>query len=173
MFCKMCQADVEKMIIMMHMHSTMRSLWDFQSSVHDDQPCSDFDIFLSSSVHCSLNSSDSLQQGMLLFRALYLVEALGFLKLLLQGLKCKVVHLSRCLICLQWVIFIQLCGIAKVCCNLQWVLSTKHYGFPYPITLTMIHMAFSGSVAFILVRVFKVSSPFPLVPAFIEDFTAM
>ncbi len=90
-------------------------------------------------------------------------------------LKCKVVHLSRCLICLQWVIFVQLCGIAKVefCCNLQWVLSTKHYGFPYPITLTMIHMAFSGSVAFILVRVFKVSSPFPLVPASMEDFTAM
>jgi hypothetical protein len=41
----------------------------------------------------------------------------------------------------------------------KWVLSTKHYGFPYPITLTMIHMAFSGSVAFILVRVFKVVTP--------------
>lgn len=38
----------------------------------------------------------------------------------------------------------------------QWVLSTKYFNFPFPITLTMIHMGFSGLVAFFLVRVFKV-----------------
>lgn len=41
----------------------------------------------------------------------------------------------------------------------KWVLSTMHFNFPYPITLTMIHMAFSGAVAFVLVRVFKVVPP--------------
>lgn len=39
---------------------------------------------------------------------------------------------------------------------LQWVLSPKYFNFPLPITLTMIHMGFSGAVAFLLVRVFKV-----------------
>ncbi|KAF2310338.1 hypothetical protein GH714_007886 [Hevea brasiliensis] len=41
----------------------------------------------------------------------------------------------------------------------KWVLSPKYFNFPFPITLTMIHMAFSGMVAFFLVRVFKVVSP--------------
>ncbi|KAF5452191.1 hypothetical protein F2P56_027218, partial [Juglans regia] len=41
----------------------------------------------------------------------------------------------------------------------KWVLSTKYFNFPFPITLTMIHMGFSGAVAFFLVRVFKVVSP--------------
>lgn len=41
----------------------------------------------------------------------------------------------------------------------KWVLSTMHFNFPYPITLTMIHMAFSGAVAFVLVRVLKVVPP--------------
>ncbi|KAI4372523.1 hypothetical protein MLD38_010743 [Melastoma candidum] len=41
----------------------------------------------------------------------------------------------------------------------KWVLSPKYFNFPLPITLTMIHMAFSGGVAFLLVRVFKVVSP--------------
>ncbi|KAI5083411.1 hypothetical protein GOP47_0003154 [Adiantum capillus-veneris] len=41
----------------------------------------------------------------------------------------------------------------------KWVLSTKHFNFPYPITLTMIHMVFSGAVAFILVRILKVVAP--------------
>ncbi|THG02247.1 hypothetical protein TEA_004592 [Camellia sinensis var. sinensis] len=36
-----------------------------------------------------------------------------------------------------------------------WVLSPKYFNFPFPITLTMIHMGFSGVVAFFLVRVFK------------------
>ncbi|XP_057470670.1 probable sugar phosphate/phosphate translocator At1g48230 isoform X3 [Actinidia eriantha] len=41
----------------------------------------------------------------------------------------------------------------------KWVLSPKYFNFPFPITLTMIHMGFSGAVAFSLVRVFKVVSP--------------
>ncbi|KAL5982943.1 hypothetical protein ACLOJK_017023 [Asimina triloba] len=40
-----------------------------------------------------------------------------------------------------------------------WVLSPKYFNFPLPITLTMIHMAFSGGVAFFLVRVFKIVAP--------------
>ncbi|KAL0413963.1 UNVERIFIED_CONTAM: putative sugar phosphate/phosphate translocator [Sesamum radiatum] len=40
-----------------------------------------------------------------------------------------------------------------------WVLSPKYFNFPFPITLTMIHMGFSGLVAFFLIRVFKVVSP--------------
>ncbi|CAF1933644.1 unnamed protein product [Brassica napus] len=42
---------------------------------------------------------------------------------------------------------------------LQWVLSPKYFNFPLPITLTMIHMGFSGFVAFLLIRVFKVVAP--------------
>ncbi|KAJ4886804.1 putative sugar phosphate/phosphate translocator [Raphanus sativus] len=38
----------------------------------------------------------------------------------------------------------------------KWVLSPKYFNFPLPITLTMIHMGFSGFVAFLLIRVFKV-----------------
>ncbi|KAF5737116.1 sugar phosphate/phosphate translocator [Tripterygium wilfordii] len=41
----------------------------------------------------------------------------------------------------------------------KWVLSPKYFNFPFPITLTMIHMGFSGMVAFVLIRVFKVVSP--------------
>nr|CAN82124.1 hypothetical protein VITISV_022596 [Vitis vinifera] len=41
----------------------------------------------------------------------------------------------------------------------KWVLSPKYFNFPYPITLTMIHMGFSGAVAFFLIRVMKVVSP--------------
>lgn len=41
----------------------------------------------------------------------------------------------------------------------KWVLSPKYFNFPFPITLTMVHMGFSGVVAFFLVRVFKVVSP--------------
>ncbi|XP_074264127.1 putative sugar phosphate/phosphate translocator At1g48230 [Silene latifolia] len=41
----------------------------------------------------------------------------------------------------------------------KWVLSTKYFNFPFPITLTMVHMGFSGVVAFFLVRVFKVVTP--------------
>ncbi|KAG2271705.1 hypothetical protein Bca52824_066260 [Brassica carinata] len=41
----------------------------------------------------------------------------------------------------------------------KWVLSPKYFNFPLPITLTMIHMGFSGFVAFLLIRVFKVVAP--------------
>ncbi|KAL9244155.1 hypothetical protein vseg_017960 [Gypsophila vaccaria] len=41
----------------------------------------------------------------------------------------------------------------------KWVLSPKYFNFPFPITLTMVHMGFSGVVAFFLVRVFKVVTP--------------
>lgn len=46
--------------------------------------------------------------------------------------------------------------------HLQWVLSPKYFNFPLPITLTMIHMGFSGIVAFVLVRVLKVPFMFSL-----------
>ncbi|XP_058097731.1 probable sugar phosphate/phosphate translocator At3g17430 isoform X2 [Magnolia sinica] len=42
---------------------------------------------------------------------------------------------------------------------LLWVLSPKYFNFPLPITLTMIHMGFSGAVSFFLVRVVKVVAP--------------
>ncbi|KAL6526454.1 hypothetical protein OROGR_015544 [Orobanche gracilis] len=41
----------------------------------------------------------------------------------------------------------------------KWVLSPKYFNFPFPITLTMMHMGFSGAVAFFLIRVIKVVSP--------------
>ncbi|KAL2485342.1 putative sugar phosphate/phosphate translocator [Abeliophyllum distichum] len=41
----------------------------------------------------------------------------------------------------------------------KWVLSPKYFNFPFPITLTMIHMGFSSLVAFFLIRVFKIVSP--------------
>ncbi|XWS14290.1 hypothetical protein CRYUN_Cryun36dG0109800 [Craigia yunnanensis] len=41
----------------------------------------------------------------------------------------------------------------------KWVLSPNYFNFPFPITLTMIHMAFSGLIAFFLIRVFKVVAP--------------
>ncbi|CAA6655724.1 unnamed protein product [Spirodela intermedia] len=41
----------------------------------------------------------------------------------------------------------------------KWVLSPRYFNFPFPITLTMIHMGFSGAVAFFLIRVFKVMPP--------------
>ncbi|KAL3621635.1 hypothetical protein CASFOL_036547 [Castilleja foliolosa] len=41
----------------------------------------------------------------------------------------------------------------------KWVLSPEYFNFPFPITLAIIHMAFSGMVAFFLIRVFKVVSP--------------
>ncbi|KMZ73407.1 Phosphate translocator-like protein [Zostera marina] len=41
----------------------------------------------------------------------------------------------------------------------KWVLSPNYFNFPFPITLTMIHMGFSGAVSFFLVRIFKVVAP--------------
>ncbi|KAK4274428.1 hypothetical protein QN277_017648 [Acacia crassicarpa] len=41
----------------------------------------------------------------------------------------------------------------------KYILDRKMYNWPYPISLTMIHMAFCTSLAFLLVRVFKVVEP--------------
>lgn len=41
----------------------------------------------------------------------------------------------------------------------KWILAKAYFGFSFPITLTMIHMAFSGFVATLLVHVFKVVQP--------------
>jgi hypothetical protein len=57
------------------------------------------------------------------------------------------------------------CECPNLC--LQWVLSPKYFNFPLPITLTMIHMGFSGAVAFMLVRVFKVL-PFSYVSVILD-----
>ncbi|XP_054807105.1 probable sugar phosphate/phosphate translocator At5g25400 [Prosopis cineraria] len=41
----------------------------------------------------------------------------------------------------------------------KYILDRKMYNWPYPISLTMIHMAFCSSVAFLIVRVFKLVEP--------------
>ncbi|CAA3033449.1 probable sugar phosphate phosphate translocator At5g25400 [Olea europaea subsp. europaea] len=41
----------------------------------------------------------------------------------------------------------------------KYILDRKMYNWPYPISLTMIHMSFCSSLAFLLVRVFKVVEP--------------
>ncbi|KAK6126613.1 hypothetical protein DH2020_039659 [Rehmannia glutinosa] len=41
----------------------------------------------------------------------------------------------------------------------KYILDRKMYDWPYPISLTMIHMAFCSSLAYLLVRVFKVVDP--------------
>ncbi|CAM6125930.1 unnamed protein product [Calypogeia fissa] len=41
----------------------------------------------------------------------------------------------------------------------KYILDRKMYNWPYPISLTMIHMAFCSSLAVLLVRVFKVVEP--------------
>jgi hypothetical protein len=56
-------------------------------------------------------------------------------------------------------ILIYICLSSGVILFNKWVLSPKYFKFPFPITLTMIHMGFSGAVAIILVRVFKVVQP--------------
>lgn len=50
--------------------------------------------------------------------------------------------------------------VCSCSCCAQWVLSVKYFNFPFPITLTMIHMGFSGVAAFFLVHVFKVRYPY-------------
>nr|CAD1842532.1 unnamed protein product [Ananas comosus var. bracteatus] len=56
-------------------------------------------------------------------------------------------------------LFVYICLSSGVILYNKWVLSPKYFNFPYPITLTMIHMGFSGAIAFCLVRVFKVVPP--------------
>lgn len=41
----------------------------------------------------------------------------------------------------------------------KYILDRKMYNWPYPISLTMIHMAFCSSLAYVLVRVFKLVEP--------------
>eukprot|EP00252_Welwitschia_mirabilis_P017975 TRINITY_DN40105_c0_g1_i1.p1 TRINITY_DN40105_c0_g1~~TRINITY_DN40105_c0_g1_i1.p1 ORF type:complete len:350 (-),score=29.47 TRINITY_DN40105_c0_g1_i1:292-1341(-) len=41
----------------------------------------------------------------------------------------------------------------------KYILDKKMYNWPYPISLTMIHMAFCSTLAFLLVRVFKFVEP--------------
>lgn len=56
-------------------------------------------------------------------------------------------------------LLIYICLSSGVILYNKWVLSPKYFKFPLPITLTMIHMGFSGAVAFFLVRVLKVVAP--------------
>lgn len=41
----------------------------------------------------------------------------------------------------------------------KYILDQKMYNWPFPISLTMIHMAFCSSLAYTLVRIFKVVDP--------------
>ncbi|XP_021827630.1 probable sugar phosphate/phosphate translocator At5g25400 isoform X2 [Prunus avium] len=41
----------------------------------------------------------------------------------------------------------------------KYILDKKMYNWPFPISLTMIHMSFCASIAFVLVRVFKLVEP--------------
>lgn len=41
----------------------------------------------------------------------------------------------------------------------KYILDRKMYNWPYPISLTMIHMSFCSALAYVLVRVFKVVDP--------------
>lgn len=56
-------------------------------------------------------------------------------------------------------LLIYICLSSGVILYNKWVLSPKYFKFPFPITLTMIHMGFSALVAVILVRVLKVVAP--------------
>ncbi|CAM0875273.1 unnamed protein product [Alopecurus aequalis] len=66
---------------------------------------------------------------------------------------------SRQLLLTYLYLLIYICLSSGVILFNKWVLSPKYFKFPFPITLTMIHMAFSGVVSFFLVRVFKVVAP--------------
>lgn len=65
---------------------------------------------------------------------------------------CVILFVCACFYSIHQLAFILFLLLAR----LQWVLSPKYFNFPLPITLTMIHMGFSGLVAFFLIRVFKV-----------------
>ncbi|KAG8097890.1 hypothetical protein GUJ93_ZPchr0013g35905 [Zizania palustris] len=67
--------------------------------------------------------------------------------------------ISRQLMLTYLYLLIYVCLSSGVILFNKWVLSPKYFKFPFPITLTMIHMAFSGVVTFFLVRVFKVVAP--------------
>ncbi|RXH80052.1 hypothetical protein DVH24_041199 [Malus domestica] len=67
--------------------------------------------------------------------------------------------ISKPLLLTYFYLFIYILLSSGVILYNKWVLSPKYFNFPLPITLTMIHMGFSGLVAFLLVRVFKVVAP--------------
>ncbi|XP_042405298.1 probable sugar phosphate/phosphate translocator At3g17430 isoform X2 [Zingiber officinale] len=67
--------------------------------------------------------------------------------------------ISKQLLLTYLYLLIYICLSSGVILYNKWVLSPKYFKFPFPITLTMIHMGFSGVVAFFLVRVFKVVAP--------------
>ncbi|XP_068326123.1 probable sugar phosphate/phosphate translocator At3g17430 [Pyrus communis] len=67
--------------------------------------------------------------------------------------------ISKPLLLTYFYLFIYILLSSGVILYNKWVLSPKYFNFPLPITLTMIHMGFSGLVAFFLVRVFKVVAP--------------
>ncbi|KAL2338887.1 hypothetical protein Fmac_013333 [Flemingia macrophylla] len=67
--------------------------------------------------------------------------------------------ISRTLFLTYFYLFLYILLSSGVILYNKWVLSPKYFNFPLPITLTMIHMGFSGAVAFFLVRIFKVVSP--------------
>ncbi|KAL6909418.1 hypothetical protein ACP4OV_001699 [Aristida adscensionis] len=67
--------------------------------------------------------------------------------------------ISRQLLLTYLYLLVYVCLSSAVILFNKWVLSPKYFKFPFPITLTMIHMAFSGIVTFFLVRVFKVVPP--------------
>ncbi|KAL3752439.1 hypothetical protein ACJRO7_013141 [Eucalyptus globulus] len=75
----------------------------------------------------------------------------------MQGVQGKMISKPLLLTYLYLLIYILLSS--GVILYNKWVLSPKYFNFPFPITLTMIHMGFSGAVAFFLVRVLKVVSP--------------
>lgn len=82
-----------------------------------------------------------------LYLLMYILLSSGVI-LYNKVLICFPIWLLPLLVCVcTWLLWISV---------VQWVLSPKYFNFPFPITLTMIHMGFSGTVAFFLVRVFKV-----------------
>lgn len=56
-------------------------------------------------------------------------------------------------------LLIYICLSSGVILYNKWVLSPKYFKFPFPITLTMIHMGFSAFVSVILVRALKIVAP--------------
>ncbi|CAJ1873733.1 unnamed protein product [Sphenostylis stenocarpa] len=105
---------------------------------NNDQTAS-ADLHLPSSLHFTFIRGYSVQQGKAQIRNKFIRS-------------CLVIDLVLYYIFLNLFLLV---GIGL----LQWLLSTLYFNFPFPITLTMIHMAFSGGVAFLLVRVLKVVSP--------------
>lgn len=67
--------------------------------------------------------------------------------------------INRQLVLTYLYLLVYICLSSGVILYNKWVLSPKYFKFPFPITLTMIHMGFSGAVAFFLVRVLKVVAP--------------